>query len=206
MSSRRTDLELGHKPYDPDALDTSMPSHWVFKRDNPTPKDAYSFWQYLWHIPHQFFCVISLGHGSLRDVWSGSYPGCPIEVWKEGRNELRERLEHINLVVRPHPSADKRVRSSPPHLAQAGLLLSAMTGFCTTDPPGNGRILPYTKTGPYIVLLVSISLSLGGLIVGSAAAFVIHKSKDEWFREVRRSSILSYQLGIPCPILHLLSP
>jgi len=63
-----------------------------------------------------------------------------------------------------------------------------MTGFCTTEPPGNGRILPYTKTGPYIVLLVSICLSLGGLIVGSAAAFVIHKSKDEWFRETMMGS------------------
>ena len=48
-------------------------------------------------------------------------------------------------------------------------------------------------TGPYCVLLVSVGLSLGGLVVGSTAAFVIHKAKVDWFNEVRYSSILYFQ-------------
>jgi hypothetical protein len=71
-------------------------------------------------------------------------------------------------------------------LVQAGLLLTAMTAFCTTEPPGNS-ILPYTKTGPYVVFLVSIGLSLGGLIVGSASVFAIHKAHVRWFNEVSAS-------------------
>jgi len=40
-------------------------------------------------------------------------------------------------------------------------------------------------TGPYCVLFVSIALALGGLIVGSTIVFVVHKSKVQWFQEVR---------------------
>ena len=58
-----------------------------------------------------------------------------------------------------------------------------MTTFSTTTPPDNS-ILPYTRVGPYCVLLASVGLSLGGLIVGSAAVFAIHKAKVDWFNEV----------------------
>lgn len=51
-------------------------------------------------------------------------------------------------------------------------------------------MLPYTEPVPYIVLLVSVSYSLGGLIVGSAAVFTIHKANPVWFREVRYPSAL----------------
>ena len=88
-----------------------------------------------------------------------------------------------------------------------------MAAFCTTDPPGNSRILPYTQTGAYIVLLVSIGFSIGGLIVGSAAVFVIHKSTAEWFRKVRHLSIrgcrddmwqsVHYRLGGTVPIVEV---
>ena len=47
--------------------------------------------------------------------------------------------------------------------------------------------------GPYCVLLASVGLSLGGLIVGSAASFVIHKAKVDWFNEVRYLSLLDPQ-------------
>ena len=78
--------------------------------------------------------------------------------------------------------------------------------LCTTDPPGDGKTLPYTKVGPYCVLLSSIALSLGGLIVGSAASFVIPKAKVKWFHKVRCPSVLNCQYAIPCAVFHLLSP
>ncbi|KAF9778707.1 hypothetical protein BJ322DRAFT_484964 [Thelephora terrestris] len=171
MSANTIYEEPRSNPYNPKGSDTQipeMPSYWSFKGDELPSDKGYSYWWSLLHSVHQFFCVISLGHGSLRDVWKVSHPECPDEVWEKGRNELRERLNNINVV--------------------AGLLLSAMVGFCTTDPPGGARILPYTNTGPYCVLLTSIGLSLGGLIVGSATAFVIHKSRAEWFRETMMGS------------------
>jgi len=43
--------------------------------------------------------------------------------------------------------------------------------------------------GPYCVIFVSVGLALGGLIVGSAAVFVIHKCTAQWFRRVRHLSV-----------------
>jgi len=64
--------------------------------------------------------------------------------------------------------------------------------MCTTVPPDES-ILPYTKVGPYCVLLTSIGFSLGGLIVGSTTVFIIHKAKVDWLNEVRYTSILCSQ-------------
>ena len=63
-----------------------------------------------------------------------------------------------------------------------------MTTFCTTEPPVNGRLVPYTKEGPFCALMTSVALSLGGLVVGSTAAFMIHKAHLQWFNEVRYPS------------------
>lgn len=50
--------------------------------------------------------------------------------------------------------------------------------------------MPYTKIGPYCIIFVSVGLALGGLIVGSAAVFVIHKCTARWFRRVRYLFVL----------------
>ena len=67
-----------------------------------------------------------------------------------------------------------------------------MAVFCTSEPPGDGlgRVIPYTRTFPYCVLLSSVALSLGALIVASTAVFTIHKAEAEWFRKVRHPSSL----------------
>jgi len=67
-----------------------------------------------------------------------------------------------------------------------------MVGFCTTEAPVSS-ILPYTTPSAYYVLSASVALSLGGLIVGSAAVFAFHKARVDWFREVSYSSILDFQ-------------
>ncbi|KAF9642082.1 hypothetical protein BDM02DRAFT_3062225, partial [Thelephora ganbajun] len=68
------------------------------------------------------------------------------------------------------------------------LLLTTIATFCTTQPPENSRILPYTKTIPYCFLMVAMSLTTGGLIVGSTAVFIVREASPVWFREVAMGS------------------
>ena len=83
-----------------------MPHHWVFKRDKHS--DHWFFcWRPFAHFVYRVFCVIGLGHTDLKTVWETSYPGCPVEGWEAGRDSLRERLEHVNLVVRFRWSLDE---------------------------------------------------------------------------------------------------
>ena len=56
---------------------------------------------------------------------------------------------------------------------QAGLLLTTIATFCTTDPPANSTLLPYTRNATYTLLLASLALSLGGLIVSSTTVFIM---------------------------------
>ena len=77
-----------------------MPSHWIFERDGHPSGHAYFCWWPLPHFLHHLFCSISFGHSNMRDVWKNSYPDCSTERWEKVRMELRERLEHINLMVR----------------------------------------------------------------------------------------------------------
>jgi len=169
-ASTVTIVTSGFRPYSIKARKNpipEIPSHWIFERDGHPSKHTYFCWSPFMHFLHHLFCVIGLGHASLHHVWEDSHPDCSAEVWEHGRDMLRERLQHINIV--------------------AGLLLSSVTAFCTTVPP-DGAILPYTMTAPYCVLLVSVALALGALIVGSSAVFVIHKAKVEWFNETMMSS------------------
>ena len=85
-----------------------------------------------------------------------------------------------------------------------------MTALCTTQPPTNG-ILLYADPAPYCLFLVAISFTLGGLIVGTSATFIIHRAKAEWFNEVRYPSVLCsqgdtrrtvyYRLSNPAPLI-----
>ena len=77
-----------------------IPSHWIFKRDKHPVEHPYFCWSPFTHFLHHLFCVIGLGHASLHQVWKMCHPGCPDDVWENGRDRLRERLEHINIVVR----------------------------------------------------------------------------------------------------------
>ena len=107
-SSNTIDLERGtyfrnHKSED--AQIPEIPSHWVFGGGGDSSK--HFCWRPFTHFLHHLFCVIGLGHASLHSVWKDSYPGCPDEVWEKGRDRLRERLEHINIVVRSHLRVDE---------------------------------------------------------------------------------------------------
>jgi hypothetical protein len=53
-------------------------------------------------------------------------------------------------------------------------------------------ILDYMAIGPYICLLLSFGLSLGGLIVGSAVIFVMSSCEAGFFRKVRMDILCCY--------------
>lgn len=77
-----------------------IPSHWIFDRDGHLSNHSYFCWGPPIHCLYHLLCVISFGHASLYQVWESTYPDCPVEVWEHGRDMLRERIQHINIVVR----------------------------------------------------------------------------------------------------------
>ena len=77
----------------------NMPPHWVFERGRH-PDHWFLCWRPLAHFIYRVFCVIGLGHSDLGIVWKASHPKCPVETWEAGRDSLRERIQHINVVVR----------------------------------------------------------------------------------------------------------
>lgn len=102
---------------------------------------------------------VGAGGTTMEELWARSHPECP--SYEAERDQLRERIAHINVV--------------------AALLLTMIATFCTTDPPVNSTIFPYTRKDAYLLFLSSLGFSFGGLIVGSAAVFVIAKASAEWF-------------------------
>ena len=74
------------------------------------------------------------------------------------------------------------------NIPQAALLLATTATFITTQPP-KMEIIDYTQRGPYICLLTSFALLLFGVIVGSAAQFVISSCTPVLVRNVRTYSV-----------------
>jgi len=85
------------------------------------------------------------------------------------------------------------------------LLLTAVAAFCTTEPPANSGVLPYTKIVPYCVFLASISFSVGGLILGSLTVFIIHNATLEWYHEVRYPPTLVSRDAARCIVCYRFS-
>ena len=83
-------------------------------------------------------------------------------------------------------------RSFTSGIAQAGLLLATVATFCTTDPPANSTLFPFTRRDTYTLFLLSLGLAFGGLIVGSAIVFVVARSTSDWFCNVRIFSRSSF--------------
>ena len=65
-----------------------MPVHWKFEKGS-----------YLAFI-HGLLCVIGTGHTSLFPIWRMVRPDREGDDWKETRESLKKRLEHIGILVR----------------------------------------------------------------------------------------------------------
>ena len=73
------------------------PPHWTFE-GGKYPSFVPLHWV-LWAL-FQFLCLVSFGQKNLRHVWAACYRGCSKEVWEKKRGAMRERVQHINIVVR----------------------------------------------------------------------------------------------------------
>ena len=82
-----------------DHTPNEMPPHWVFKRDKDTSKIFPPHLHSLVYGLHKVLCVFGFGHSNLRDVWEMTHPKCRVEVVDRTKDKLRQRLEHVNIVV-----------------------------------------------------------------------------------------------------------
>ena len=74
------------------ALGKDLPKHWNFGGETDSirlPRNPRLLIQ-------QLLCVICFGCASLQTVWRESHT----PAWRTSRNDVRDRLQHINVVVR----------------------------------------------------------------------------------------------------------
>ncbi|KAJ7803921.1 hypothetical protein B0H14DRAFT_2886536 [Mycena olivaceomarginata] len=102
-------------------------------------------------------CITSFGHAGLNPVWAA------IRLEEEGDESTCDRLNNMLLV--------------------ASLLLGTSAVFITTAPP-RASTINYTNRGPYICMLGSFGLLLGGIIVASVCVLVCGKARPYWSEQV----------------------
>ncbi|KAF9459170.1 hypothetical protein BDZ94DRAFT_1268952 [Collybia nuda] len=152
------------------------PSHWKA----PHPSEPLGRVQ---QIIFNLLCLTSFGDSSLDSVWAAM---CLEEagdesLWVEGTRRMYGRLSNL-LVV-------------------AGLLLVSSAVFVTTVPP-RAAMINYTLRGPYICILGSFALLLGGIIVGSALLLVVGKAQPCWSKEV----LCANRFHVYCTLIMLSYP
>jgi len=142
-----------------------LPPHWIFDGEPDSPNYTGSLVQKAVLAFHRTLALVTFGVGSLRPTWERCHLAYHDEgIWAEGRDSLRERIQHTNVV--------------------GGLLLTTIATFCSTDPPKDSAFLPYTKQGPTCLFLAALGLSFAGLIVGSTIVLVVGKADPTWFCDV----------------------
>ena len=71
----------------------------------------------------------------------------------------------------------------PSWCEQGGLVLGSTAAFATTTPPLD-HSLNYAPRAAYLLLLVSLGLTIGGLFIASASIYIMFGAQRAWFREV----------------------
>jgi len=132
-------------------------------------------------------CLTAFGDTSMDNVWAiiklegkGDDSG-----WDEGMREVVGRMEKVLVVVRLKSDLKNFIWLT---IVEAALLLATSAALITTEAP-RATIMNYTLRTPYICLLSSAGLLLGGISVAAGAVQVISKARPEW---VERVSINSY--------------
>ncbi|KAJ6479455.1 hypothetical protein C8R47DRAFT_606856 [Mycena vitilis] len=134
------------------------PVHWR------APKLSEPFGR-LKRIVFNALCLTAYGHAGLDPIWAGirlEEEGDE-SVWSDIVNQTCDRLNNMLLV--------------------ASLLLGTSAVFITTPPP-RASMINYTLRGPYICVLLSFGLLLGGIIVASVCVLVSGKARPYWNEQV----------------------
>ena len=128
-------------------------------------------------------CFIGIGRPDLTEKWQAVHAvdDCG---FREHTQRITGNLSAINIVVSTQsvPIVTSALRS-----LQASLLLTSAVAFVTSVPPRTD-VLDYTIRGPYICLIASFGVILGGIIVGCTVLFVLNMLTREWTRDVRSLS------------------
>ncbi|KAJ7924060.1 hypothetical protein B0H13DRAFT_2230097 [Mycena leptocephala] len=152
------------------------PDHW--RAPNPSPPFGR-----LRRIVFDLLCIISFGHAGLEPIWAA----IKLEeegdesVWSSGIDQICDRLNNILLV--------------------GSLLLATSATFITTTPPRE-TIVNYTLRGPYICMLGSFGLLIGGIIVASFCVLVSTKARPYWSEQV----LYADRFHVYCTLLMLSYP
>ncbi|KAF7344067.1 hypothetical protein MVEN_01696300 [Mycena venus] len=134
------------------------PLHW----HKPQPSKPFGR---LRQMVFSFLCLASLGLDSLDPIWAAirlEEEGDE-SVWYTGIDHTCDRLNNM-LVV-------------------ASLLLATTAVFITTPPP-RVSIVDYTLRGPYICMLVSFGLLIGGIMAASVCVLITRKARPDWSERV----------------------
>ncbi|KAL4255569.1 hypothetical protein AB1N83_013057 [Pleurotus pulmonarius] len=168
-----------HRPMTPENISTiascegSMPSHW--RDDFALPEPFLTIVRGLMSLS----LSMTLGHSSLEPVWEICLAGG--KEWVEFKDRVYDRI--TNLIV------------------FGGLLLSASAAFMTTEPPVNG-LLDYNQRWPYILMCLSLNLSLCGLVEGCVVVYVTASCSARWFQD----SLMSSRSRIMCTLIIIMYP
>ncbi|KAJ6548195.1 hypothetical protein DFH09DRAFT_1039670 [Mycena vulgaris] len=141
-----------------------------WRAPNPSPPFGW-----LRRIVFDLLCIISFGHAGLEPIWAAIKLE---EEGDEGIDQICDRLNNILLV--------------------GSLLLATSAAFITTTPPRES-IVNYTLRGPYICMLGSFGLLIGGIIVASGCVLV---AKPYWSEQV----LYADRFHVYCTLLTLSYP
>jgi len=76
-----------------------LPPHWIFDGEPDSPNYTGSLMQKVVSALYRILCVVTFGEKSLRPIWERRFMA-DSGAWERGREMLRERIEHTNIVVR----------------------------------------------------------------------------------------------------------
>ena len=76
-----------------------LPPHWIFDGERESPNYTGSLTQKTVLDIHHILCLVIFGRGSLRPIWERVHT-VDTKGWEEGRNLIKERIQHSNIVVR----------------------------------------------------------------------------------------------------------
>ena len=149
-----------------------MPTHWRSPRYK------------LGGISDRIFtllCLAAFGTPNLQSVWESSQDD---DTFKEYKDSVIERVTTISVLVRTTFTPFVfRALIEPSWCEQGGLVLGSTAAFATTTPPLDNS-LNYAPRAAYLLLLVSLGLTIGGLFIASAAIYIMFGAQRVWFRKV----------------------
>ncbi|KAJ7107454.1 hypothetical protein C8R44DRAFT_550783, partial [Mycena epipterygia] len=110
------------------------------------------------------------GHAGLTPLWVAmelERMDDDESAWVEGIRQMCKRLNNLIVV--------------------ASLLLTSSAAFITTIPP-KAAMVDYTLRGPYICILSSFGLFIGGIISAGGTYLMLTRARPHWVETVLYAS------------------